>query len=297
MEPIMQDLELRVQILEKKCRALKQYVVGLTCCAVLAATSGAVSLNRSAKADDADNINPKDIGIPAVVEAQVFMLKDSAGNIRGIWNADDATTSFAMMHKGKFPLIAMAVDNKNASMSLTDVYKGKINIGLSNSIRSMSVTDDTGKNNIYLGLTGTGEASIDMVSTGDSSVVIDGKTSSIDMTGDRAVLAMTETVGSTAALQAQPGSSALTFMDHANTKTLDITTVDGKTTVYMNSPATKENKTLTTAAEVLTVPASAPQAAEGQNDEAKENADQPAETKKDEPSSAADLKNYSPFGK
>lgn len=289
----MQDLELRVQTLEKKCRALKQYVVGLTCCAVLAAMSGAVSLNRSAKADAGDEINPKDIGIPAVVEAQVFMLKDAAGNIRGIWNADDATTSFAMMHKGKFPIIAMAVDNKNASMSLTDVYKGKINIGLSNSIRSMSVTDDTGKNNIYLGLTGTGEASIDMVSTGDSSVVIDGKTSSIDMTGDRAVLAMTETVGSTAALQAQPGSSALTFMDHANTKTLDITTIDGKTTVYMNSPATKENKTLTTAVEVLNVSPAA-QKNEEQNGEA---AAQPAENKQNEQSAAADLKNYSPFGK
>lgn len=289
----MQDLELRVQTLEKKCRALKQYVVGLTCCAVLAAMSGAVSLNRSAKADAGDEINPKDIGIPAVVEAQVFMLKDAAGNIRGIWNADDATTSFAMMHKGKFPIIAMAVDNKNASMSLTDVYKGKINIGLSNSIRSMSVTDDTGKNNIYLGLTGTGEASIDMVSTGDSSVVIDGKTSSIDMTGDRAVLAMTETVGSTAALQAQPGSSALTFMDHANTKTLDITTIDGKTTVYMNSPATKENKTLTTAVEVLNVSPAA-QKNEEQNGEA---AAQPAENQPNEQSAAADLKNYSPFGK
>lgn len=292
----MQDLELRVQTLEKKCRALKQYVVGLTCCAVLAAMSGAVSLNRSAKADAGDEINPKDIGIPAVVEAQVFMLKDAAGNIRGIWNADDATTSFAMMHKGKFPIIAMAVDNKNASMALTDVYKGKINIGLSNSIRSMSVTDDTGQNNIYLGLTGTGEASIDMVSTGDSSVVIDGKTSSIDMTGDRAVLAMTETVGSTAALQAQPGSSALTFMDHANTKTLDITTIDGKTTVYMNSPATKENKTLTTAVEVLNISTAAQKNDEqiGENGEA---AAQPAENKKDDASSAADLKNYSPFGK
>lgn len=292
----MQDLELRVQTLEKKCRALKQYVVGLTCCAVLAAMSGAVSLNRSAKADAGDEINPKDIGIPAVVEAQVFMLKDAAGNIRGIWNADDATTSFAMMHKGKFPIIAMAVDNKNASMSLTDVYKGKINIGLSNSIRSMSVTDDTGKNNIYLGLTGTGEASIDMVSTGDSSVVIDGKTSSIDMTGDRAVLAMTETVGSTAALQAQPGSSALTFMDHANTKTLDITTIDGKTTVYMNSPATKENKTLTTAVEVLNVSPAA-QKNEEQNGENGEAAAQPAENQPNEQSAAADLKNYSPFGK
>lgn len=292
----MQDLELRVQTLEKKCRALKQYVVGLTCCAVLAAMSGAVSLNRSAKADAGDEINPKDIGIPAVVEAQVFMLKDAAGNIRGIWNADDATTSFAMMHKGKFPIIAMAVDNKNASMSLTDVYKGKINIGLSNSIRSMSVTDDTGKNNIYLGLTGTGEASIDMVSTGDSSVVIDGKTSSIDMTGDRAVLAMTETVGSTAALQAQPGSSALTFMDHANTKTLDITTIDGKTTVYMNSPATKENKTLTTAVEVLNVSPAA-QKNEEQNGENGEAAAQPAENKSNEQPAAADLKNYSPFGK
>ena len=124
----MQDLELRVQTLEQKCRTLKRYVVGLTCCAVLAALSGAASLNRSANAAGEEEIDPKDIGIPAVVEAQVFMLKDSSGNIRGIWNADDTTTSFAMMHKGKFPIIAMAVDNKNASMSLTDVYKGKINI-------------------------------------------------------------------------------------------------------------------------------------------------------------------------
>lgn len=291
MESIMQDLELRVQTLEQKCRTLKRYVVGLTCCAVLAALSGAASLNRSANAAGEEEIDPKDIGIPAVVEAQVFMLKDSAGNIRGIWNADDTTTSFAMMHKGKFPIIAMAVDNKNASMSLTDVYKGKINIGLNNSIRSMSVTDDTGKNNIYMGLTGTGEASIDMVSTGDSSFIIDGKTSSIDMTGDRAVLAMTETVGSTAALQAQPGSSTLTFMDHANTKTLDITTIDGRTSLYMNSPATKEKKTLSTAAEVLNITAPASESSE----EAPAKTEKSAEKK--ETTAPADLKNYSPFGK
>ena len=291
MESIMQDLELRVQTLEQKCRTLKRYVVGLTCCAVLAALSGAASLNRSANAAGEEEIDPKDIGIPAVVEAQVFMLKDSSGNIRGIWNADDTTTSFAMMHKGKFPIIAMAVDNKNASMSLTDVYKGKINIGLNNSIRSMSVTDDTGKNNIYMGLTGTGEASIDMVSTGDSSLIIDGKTSSIDMTGDRAVLAMTETVGSTAALQAQPGSSMLTFMDHANTKTLDITTIDGRTSLYMNSPATKEKKTLSTAAEVLNITAPASESSEEAPAKTEKNAE------KKEASAPADLKNYSPFGK
>lgn len=287
----MQDLELRVQTLEQKCRTLKRYVVGLTCCAVLAALSGAASLNRSANAAGEEEIDPKDIGIPSVVEAQVFMLKDSSGNIRGIWNADDTTTSFAMMHKGKFPIIAMAVDNKNASMSLTDVYKGKINIGLNNSIRSMSVTDDTGKNNIYMGLTGTGEASIDMVSTGDSSLIIDGKTSSIDMTGDRAVLAMTETVGSTAALQAQPGSSMLTFMDHANTKTLDITTIDGRTSLYMNSPATKEKKTLSTATEVLNITAPASESSEEAPAKTEKNAE------KKEASAPADLKNYSPFGK
>ena len=287
----MQDLELRVQTLEQKCRTLKRYVVGLTCCAVLAALSGAASLNRSANAAGEEEIDPKDIGIPSVVEAQVFMLKDSSGNIRGIWNADDTTTSFAMMHKGKFPIIAMAVDNKNASMSLTDVYKGKINIGLNNSIRSMSVTDDTGKNNIYMGLTGTGEASIDMVSTGDSSLIIDGKTSSIDMTGDRAVLAMTETVGSTAALQAQPGSSMLTFMDHANTNTLDITTIDGRTSLYMNSPATKEKKTLSTATEVLNITAPASESSEEAPAKTEKNAE------KKEASAPADLKNYSPFGK
>ena len=56
----MQDLELRVQTLEQKCRTLKRYVVGLTCCAVLAALSGAASLNRSANAAGEEEIDPKE---------------------------------------------------------------------------------------------------------------------------------------------------------------------------------------------------------------------------------------------
>lgn len=296
MESIMQDLELRVQDLEQKCRTLKRWIGGLTCCMVLAAMSGAATLNRSANAATEKAVTPQELGLPSVVEAQVFMLKDSEGNIRGIWNADDTTTSFAMMHKGKFPIIAMAVDNKNASLGLTDVYKGKINIGLNNSIRSIAVSDDTNKNSVYMGLTGSGEASIDLVSSGDSSIAIDGKTASIDMTGDRTVVAMAETVGSTAALQAQPGSSTLTFLDHAGTKTLDVSTVDGKTSVFMHSPATKEEKTLSTAVEVLNV--TVPEATEENAEKADAAAaKQKADAAPKSANAAADLKNYSPFGK
>ena len=140
----------------------------------------------------------------------------------------------------------MAVDRKNASMSLTDVYSGKISIGLNNSIRSIAIMDDTKKNNIYLGLTGTGEAAFDMISKGNSAMVIDGATASLDLSGDTSIVALSETVGSTVALKAQPSSSILTFLDYQNKETANFSTVDGKTQIYMNSPATKEEKTIDT---------------------------------------------------
>ena len=122
----------------------------------------------------------------------------------------------------------MAVDDKNASLSLTDINTGKISLGLTDSIRSIAIMDDSKKNNIYLGLTATGEAAFDMVSTGNSAVSIDGATASLDMSGDAAVLALTETVGSTAALKAQPSSAALTFLDYQNNRTLEMSTTDGQ---------------------------------------------------------------------
>ena len=57
-----------------------------------------------------------------------------------------------------------------------------------------------------------------------------------------------------------------------------------------------ENKTLTTAVEVLNVSPAA-QKNEEQNEENGEAAAQPAENKPNEQPAAADLKNYSPFGK
>ena len=149
----MENLELRIQKLEKKYRTLKYLVTGLMCFAVYTGLNGA-SMNLSAfaqqKENQGDEINKKDAGIPLVVEAEVFLLKDSGGNIRGVWTADEATTSFAMMHKDKYPIAAMSVDHKNAVLSLTDVYAGKISVGLTDSIRSIAITDDTKKNNIYL---------------------------------------------------------------------------------------------------------------------------------------------------
>lgn len=254
----MENLELRIQKLEKKYQTLKYSVLFLACVAACAGLNGKVTLGSSALAQQQDKAaSPKDgkktdqqlreeAGIPLVVEAEAFILKDNAGNTRGIWTTDAVTTSFAMMHKGKAPIIAMAVDAKNASMSLTDVYAGKISIGLNDSIRSVAIMDDTKKNSIYLGLTGSGEAAFDMVSTGNSAFVIDGSTSSIDMSGDTSILALTETVGSTIALKAQASSSMMTFLDEQNKQTAALSTIDGRTQIYMNSPAVLEEKEITT---------------------------------------------------
>lgn len=310
MELKMENLETRVQHLEKRCRILTRSVAALVCFAAYASFSGGLTINRSATAQspEAGQLNAalqsyssgegEEQKIPTVVEAQVFVLKDSTGQIRGVWNADNQTTSFAMMHKGKFPVAAISVDDKNASFSLTDVYQGKINMSLVNSVRSISVTDDTKNNNIYLGLTGNGAASIDVVSSGNSELSIDGTKSTIDLTGDKTTLAMTETVGGTIALQAQPAAAVLSYIDYQGKSTMKLSTVDGKTAFQMESPATRERKDITTAPDAeknITATSSAeivPAAAKTETEKKEET----KEEKKDEAKDVVDMKSYSPFG-
>lgn len=327
----MENLELRIQKLEKKYRTLKNCVILLTCFAAYAGISGLTAISHEASAQEgtenrqgnrnysgnrsynrsfgsrqqrspassgensAVSEEKRAAGVPVVIEAEAFILKDSFGRIRGVWTADDEATTFALMHKDKLPIMAMAVDNKNASLSLTDVYSGKISLSLNNSVRSISVSDDTRKNNIYLGLTGSGEAAFDMVSTGASSVVIDGATSSIDMTGDTAILALAETVGSTVALKAQPASSTVTFMDYQNNTTFDLSTVDGKTQMKLNSPAVKEEKVITTVPEE-TVSMTAPvTAAAGVPEKTEPEKKEEEKTEKKEDNKVVNMKTYSPF--
>ena len=261
------------------------------CLTAYAGLNGKITLDLSARAQQAEEkVTKEEAGVPSVVEAEVFLLKDSSGKIRGIWSADDDTTSFAMMHKEKNPIIAMAVDSQNASLSLTDVLGGKISVSLNDSIRSIAIADDTKKNNIYFGLTGEGAASVDIISTGTSAVVIDGAASTLDMTGDNAVLALTETVGSAVALKAQPSSSMLTFLDYQNKQTSTLSTIDGKSQLYLNSPALKEEKTVTTAPEQISFSSNAKKKLT--DDDAEEAASSQKETNK-----IVNMKTYSPFAK
>ncbi len=323
----MEDLELRVQKLEKSYRTLKGFVVGLTCFAVLASLSGLVRLNEVAKAAE-EKIETKYYSVPKVIEAETFILKDSLGNIRGVWtthpnkgrssdvtNSDPSKftiTSFAMMpmpDKSGLPrrtMLSMAVDDRDASLGLTDVSNAKITIGSDNAIRAISISDETGNNNIRLGITGSSEASIDMVSPGTAAVAIDGVNSTVDMTGNHVGLALKQTsgdgttivTGTTTALQAQSGIASLTFLDYMNKKTMNLSTTDGLTELFMSSPATKEEKTVSTAKEILAA-AQTPVAEEKKEEKILEEApvkkdEEPA--KKDE-SAPVDMKNYSPFSK
>ena len=150
-----------------------------------------------------------------------------------------------------------------------------------------------------------------MVSTGNAAMVIDGATSSLDMSGDTAILALTETVGSAVALKAQPSSSALTFLDYQNKSTVDLTTIDGKTQLKLNSPATKDEKTIvTTPEEILSFNETMSKALDGDNAGAgdspsteasdEKNAGNKSEDKKDdkkEENKVVNMKTYSPFSK
>lgn len=322
----MEDLELRVQRLERNYRTLKGFVVGLTCFAVLAGMSGLARLNNLAKAEET-----KYYSVPKVVEAETFILKDSLGNIRGVWTthpnkgrASDVTnsdpskftiTSFAMMpmpDKGGLPrrtMLSMAVDDRDASLGLTDVSNAKITIGSDNAVRAISISDETGNNNIRLGITGSSEATIDMVSPGTAAIAVDGVHSTVDMTGNHVGLALKQTsgdgsaivTGTTTALQAQSGIASLTFLDYMNKKTMNLATTDGLTELFMSSPATKEEKTVSTAKEILTTAQLPDIGEEKAEDDAPvisplPEADKKPEEKKDE-GKPVDMKNYSPFAK
>ena len=199
---------------------------------------------------------------PKVVEGEIFILKDSQGNIRGVWTADDETTSFAMTYKEDVPIIGMSVDQSSAVLSLKDSRGGKIALSLANSIRSVSVWDDTEKNYIYMGLTGSGDAALDVVSELTSSMLLSGKVTAIDFLGDKTALRLADTVGGMVTLQAGSNLAALDFRDYNGVNTMQLSSIAGETLLRMNSTAKKEIKTVTTQKEAP-APAPAP-AADGE---------------------------------
>ena len=321
-----ENLEQRIQRLEKKCRVLTQSGFILLFFVAYAVLSGSFAVYRDAMAQlnnngessnrrirrnkqntraqqDQNDAGTKTAGTTSydeqdqqflsnnintsVVEGQIFILKDAQGNIRGVWSADDETTSFSMTYKKNHPIIGMAVDQANATMSLTDSRQGKISLSLADSIRSLSITDDTEKNNIYMGLTGAGDASFDMVSTKSSSVVVDGAVSRIDLTGDKAIVALAETVGSSVALQSAPSMAGLTFVDFRNNQTMQLSTVDGVTEMSMVSLAKDEIKKITTQPDLPPAPEAKPEeeedkAAEAKEEEGKNTEEKPQKTDKPE---------------
>lgn len=308
----MENLEQRIQLLEKRCRLLTRAGFVLLLFVAYASFSGAAVSYRAAKAQTDDVAMPEDSaarlgqpaaprmrararraarnrnaenamqGVPAdmqqaaldgmpvpkkdpkVVEGEIFILKDSQGNIRGVWTADDETTSFAMTYKEDVPIIGMSVDQSSAVLSLKDSRGGKIALSLANSIRSVSVWDDTEKNYIYMGLTGSGDAALDVVSELTSSMLLSGKVTAIDFLGDKTALRLADTVGGMVTLQAGSNLAALDFRDYNGVNTMQLSSIAGETLLRMNSTAKKEIKTVTTQKEApAPAPAPAP-AADGE---------------------------------
>ncbi|CCZ22528.1 unknown [Acetobacter sp. CAG:977] len=85
---------------------------------------------------------------------------------------------------------------------------------------------------------------------------------------------------------------------------MKLSTVDGRTSLQMESPATRDKKDITTAPdEPVATPAATPAAepvAEGEDkkteDKKDEKKEEKKEEKKDDAKSVVDMKSYSPFG-
>lgn len=295
----MENLEQRIQLLEKRCRLLTRAGFVLLLFVAYASFSGAAVSYRAAKAQADIEMNEMKPGEdsslklgqgtaprmrararraarnrntsaeamkdgsaemqqavldgmpvpkkdPKVVEGEIFILKDSQGNIRGVWTADDETTSFAMTYKEDVPIIGMSVDQSSAVMTLKDSRGGKIALSLANSIRSVSVWDDTEKNYIYMGLTGSGDAALDVVSELSSSMLLSGKVTALDFLGDKTALRLADTVGGMVTLQAGSNLAALDFRDYNGLNTMQLSSIAGETLLRMNSTAKKEIKTIST---------------------------------------------------
>ena len=109
-------------------------------------------------------------------------------------------------------------------------------------------------------------------------------------------------------MKAQPSSAVLTFLDHQNKQTAELSTIDGKSQLFMNSPSTKEEKIIGTMPDNLLsfidMPAndnSEKKEADNKDNKDKDNPAAYAEKEKPAPekeeNKIVNMKTYSPFSK
>ena len=127
----MKKTEDRIHRLEQKVKGLTIALCGLSvlfCFSVLTGNMRVFNTPHAAARN-----------VPESIEAQAFILKDKEGNIRGMWSAEDLTSTFAIAYKEKYPSIVMAVSEKAATVTVSDRLQNQVAIGVNDKQRSVTV--------------------------------------------------------------------------------------------------------------------------------------------------------------
>jgi len=161
MEAMMGDERLeavvrRVEGLEREVRRWRRAATALTLGAVALATiGGAIPRGR-------------------IVEAQKFVLKDSAGRVRVELGPNDADKSIALRFTDEAgsPRLTLGVEEQSALLVLND-KTGRPRVGLvtlAHGVPGLTLYDTTGRTRAELGLSRDGDPSVSLLNSGGGPV-------------------------------------------------------------------------------------------------------------------------------
>ena len=211
----MQVLEDRIKYLEKRVGFLNKVIV-LTCILLVSFVFfRAFELELGTQASAQGGFVIEASKVPALIEAQSFVLKDRDGNIRGMWSADDASTTLASAYKGQLPAVVIKVDKKDAFVSVN---------GSDNNKAVLGIDEQTGES--YLDVSSKKMARIGMV--GDDVL--------LETLGNLSDIVIAETSGSYVNIASTQNLSKISFVDSADNENILLEHIGGESILKLISP-------------------------------------------------------------
>ncbi len=243
----MDNINKTVVELEKKINKLSRitFILGVLLCVSFFCNFFSVDLN-SASAGPGYVIAPPNV-VPAI-EAQSFILKDAQGNIRGMWSADEHSTTFATSYRKKQPFISMNVNEDEAVLAISDDKNNQILLSSSDLNGQMLTMGNINSpsHNVLLGYNGD-EVNFELLSIGASRIGMAGHDVLIEALGNKSDIVLAERRGNYINLSSSVAGSKMMFVDAADFENVKIESVNGESFVSLISPATKSKKIINTA--------------------------------------------------
>ncbi len=183
--------------------------------------------------------------IPVAIEAQSFVLKDKLGNIRGMWSADDNSTTFATSYNKEQSFISMNVNKDDATLTISDERNNQIFLTSSNT-KGQSLTMGNIHNpshNVLLGYNND-ETNFELMSRNFSRIGLSGKDVLIEALGQTTDFVIADHTGNYINLNASNKGHKLAFIDKQDYENVKIEHTNGESIITLISPASKARKVI-----------------------------------------------------